>query len=37
MKKKALAALSLTLGGLLAAPALLAQDAEVPRTEFRAS
>ena len=34
MKKQALAALTLACGGLLAAPGLLAQDAEVPRTEF---
>jgi hypothetical protein len=33
MKKHALAALSLACGGLLAVPGLLAQNAEVPRTE----
>ena len=34
MKKQALAALTLACSGLLAAPSLLAQDAEIPRTEY---
>ncbi|MCB1670799.1 MAG: hypothetical protein R3F41_10785 [Gammaproteobacteria bacterium] len=34
MKKQALAALWLTCGGMLAAPALLAQNNDIPRTEY---